>query len=51
MKIDQFTGKPMTDLCSVKGTISIKDIDKKQIEKHDLKVGQVTPFTRLLITD
>lgn len=33
------------------GTLSIKDIEESQIIKHNLKPGQVTLMTKLLITE
>lgn len=34
----------------VKGEISIKTIPKEFVEKHSVKIGDVTPFTCLRVT-
>lgn len=33
------------------GTISIKDIDAEQIEKYNLRVGHITPFSNKRIVE
>lgn len=33
------------------GVVSLKTIEPRQVEKHDLKVGQMTPNTLLLIVE
>lgn len=34
----------------VKGEISIKTIPKEFVEKHSVKIGDITPFTHLWVT-
>lgn len=34
----------------VKGEISIKTIPKEFVEKHSVKIGDITPFTCLRVT-
>ncbi len=34
----------------VKGEISIKTIPKEFVERHSVKIGDITPFTHLRVT-
>jgi hypothetical protein len=35
----------------VRGTVSIKEIDQKLVDKYNLKVGQIMRWSGMLITD
>ena len=44
-RIKGFIKKPV----QVKGEISIKSIEPKFVEKHNVQVGDITPWTRLKV--